>query len=82
MVNPYLEEATKFAGQMDKTLDGILDAGLSILDVNLNVTQTIPNMLDGDPESIPIPANIPSYDTENPWLRFASKVYSVSAVGS
>lgn len=81
MVNPYLEEATKFAGQMDKALDGILDAGLSILDVNLNVTQTIPNMLDGDPESIPIPANIAPYDTENPWLGFASKVYSVSAVG-
>lgn len=82
MVNPYLEEATKFAGQMDKALDGLLDAGLSVLDVNLNVTQTIPNMLDGDPESIPIPANIAPYDTENPWLRFASKVYSVSAVGS
>jgi hypothetical protein len=82
MVNPFLEEATKFAGQMDKALDGILDAGLSVLDVNLNVTQTIPNMLDGDPESIPIPANIAPYDTENPWLRFASKVYSVSAVGS
>jgi hypothetical protein len=82
MVNPFLEEATKFAGQMDKALDGILDAGLSVLDVNLNVTQTIPNMLDGDPESIPIPANIAPYDTENPWLQFASKVYSVSAVGS
>lgn len=83
LTDPYIKQAEKMFGSLQSSISSAVDAiadGVSEIDVNINVTQTLPNMFD-DPTEIPPPSMIDPYDATNPFLGFATKVYSLAAIG-
>lgn len=83
LTDPYIKQAEQMFGSLKSTISSAVDGiaeGVSEIQVNINVKQTIPDMFD-DPTEIPPPYRIDPYDATNPFLGFATKVYSLASIG-
>jgi hypothetical protein len=82
-LRPITAQGDALIGQIQQGVDSLANFGASI-DVNLNVKQTLPDMsaYEDNPDEIPPPAGISPYDSTNPWLSYATKVYSIGVVGN
>jgi len=82
-LRPITAQGDALIGQIQQGIDSLANFGASI-DVNLNVKQTLPDMsaYEDNPDEIPPPAGISPYDSTNPWLSYATKVYSIGVVGN
>lgn len=71
-------------GSLSRTISSAVDSlaeGISEIDININVKQTLSGDMFDDPTEIPNPDMIDPYDPNNPFLGFAAKVYSLSSIG-
>ena len=82
-LRPITVQGDAIMSQIQSGIDDLASFGATI-DVNLNVKQTLPDMsaYEDNPAEIPPPAGISPYDSTNPWLSYATKVYSIGVVGN